>query len=87
MTTINSVSRRVMDMIAEHGRGRRLDRGSALMSHRGGKGLTARKARQGSASDAGSIPARSTLAVASRQTSLEAGADAIPPRLRGSDGN
>ena len=56
------------------------------MIHRGGKGLTARKARQGSASDAGSIPARSTAQALLLRSSCEPWAVAIPPRVRGSDG-
>lgn len=56
------------------------------MSHRGGNGFDSGESPHGTLLYAGSIPALSTLAAASRQTSLEAGADAIPPRLRGSDG-
>jgi len=53
------------------------------MSHRGGNGFDSGESPHGTLLYAGSIPALSTLAAASRQTSLEAGADAIPSRLRG----
>jgi len=48
------------------------------MSHRGGNGFDSGESPHGTLLYAGSIPARSTLAVASRQTSLEAEAGRHP---------
>lgn len=57
------------------------------MTYRGGKGLTVRKARKGSASDAGSIPARSTASALLPMLLLEGRGGRHPAPAEGYDGN
>lgn len=57
------------------------------MTYRGGKGLTVRKARKGSASDAGSIPARSTASALLPMLLLEGRGGRHPAPAEEYDGN